>query len=82
MGVTICLSEPHKGWCSLSLTSACYTEQVMAGLPSQLGMSSRLFPQHRLCIRSLMHQPGPAESLFLGAHSQEGPEKSAMGGGG
>lgn len=42
-GVTVCLSEPHKGWCRLSLTSACYTEQVMAGLPGHLEMSSGLF---------------------------------------
>lgn len=36
----------------------------MAGLPSQLGMRSRPFAQHRLCIRSLVQGAGHCSLAF------------------
>lgn len=63
MEVTVCLSEPHKRWRWLSLTSACYTGQVMAALPSRLEMSLYHLHNTGLCLRSLMYLPGPSRAI-------------------
>lgn len=81
MEVTVCLSEPHKGWCRLSLTSACYTGQVMAGLPSHLETSSRPFAQHR-ALPQESYVPARAKQGHRAPwHLQGGLEKFGLGDG-